>query len=267
MPRTSRASSASVRSDSAGPISRWSSSGAAAYRDEPCPSPISIHVALRAALLDQRYGASPRTLNPCSWPSTPRSARVSPWSTSTPGSSRRSPRSTLGRTPRSSANSSERVLAGSGVDRRALSGVVAGMGPGPFTGLRVGIAAARAFAFGISRPVVPVVSHDAIAFGRAHPTLVVTDARRREVAWSRYAAPDELGLPVRIGGTEPGAPGRAGIRGSGSERPRPGRRDRGQRRRPRHARGADVGGRSRLPARRRALPAGARRDAVRRRSG
>jgi tRNA threonylcarbamoyl adenosine modification protein YeaZ len=92
------------------------------------------------------------------------------------------------------------ALVGSGVDRRALSGVVAGMGPGPFTGLRVGIAAARAFAFGISRPVVPVVSHDAIAFGRAHPTLVVTDARRREVAWSRYGLPDELGLPVRIAG-------------------------------------------------------------------
>ena len=44
-------------------------------------------------------------------------------------------------------------------------GVVVGMGPGPFTGLRVGIAAARAFAFGAGVPVVPIVSHDAIAFG------------------------------------------------------------------------------------------------------
>jgi tRNA threonylcarbamoyl adenosine modification protein YeaZ len=92
------------------------------------------------------------------------------------------------------------VLERAGVAPRELSGVVAGMGPGPFTGLRVGIAAARAFALGIGRPVVPLVSHDAVALGRAVPVLVVTDARRREVAWSCYDAPDELGLPVRRAG-------------------------------------------------------------------
>ena len=62
------------------------------------------------------------------------------------------------------------------------------MGPGPFTGLRVGIAAARAFAAGRGIPVHPVASHDAVAFGRTSPTLVVTDARRREVAWTTYDA-------------------------------------------------------------------------------
>ncbi|MDM4761447.1 tRNA (adenosine(37)-N6)-threonylcarbamoyltransferase complex dimerization subunit type 1 TsaB [Galbitalea sp. SE-J8] len=87
----------------------------------------------------------------------------------------------------------------------ALSGVVAGMGPGPFTGLRVGIAAARAFAFGVGKPVVPLVSHDAVAFARAlagdaEPLLVVTDARRRELYWSRYGAPDAQGFPTRVGG-------------------------------------------------------------------
>jgi tRNA threonylcarbamoyl adenosine modification protein YeaZ len=56
------------------------------------------------------------------------------------------------------------------------------------TGLRVGIAAARAFAAGRGIPVHPVASHDAVAFGRATPTLVVTDARRREVAWTTYDA-------------------------------------------------------------------------------
>ena len=85
----------------------------------------------------------------------------------------------------------------SGVAVTALSGVAVGMGPGPFTGLRVGIAAARAFAFGAGKPVVPVVSHDAIAFGIAEPTLVVTDARRREVYWSAYSGSDAQGLPVR----------------------------------------------------------------------
>jgi len=94
----------------------------------------------------------------------------------------------------------ERVLAEAGVAPQQLSGVVAGMGPGPFTGLRVGIAAARAFAFGIGKPVVPLISHDALALDLREPLLVVTDARRREVAWSSYAPGDELGLPVRVAG-------------------------------------------------------------------
>ncbi|MDQ1574658.1 MAG: tRNA threonylcarbamoyladenosine biosynthesis protein TsaB, partial [Actinomycetota bacterium] len=76
------------------------------------------------------------------------------------------------------------ALRQSGIAVTDLSGVAVGMGPGPFTGLRVGIAAARAFAFGAGKPVVPVVSHDAVAFGVAEPLLVVTDARRREVYWS-----------------------------------------------------------------------------------
>jgi tRNA threonylcarbamoyl adenosine modification protein YeaZ len=87
-----------------------------------------------------------------------------------------------------------------GVAPGELEGVAVGMGPGPFTGLRVGIAAARAFALGIGRPVLPVVSHDAVAYGREEPTLVLTDARRRELAWSRYAAPGSDGLPVRVDG-------------------------------------------------------------------
>ena len=72
-----------------------------------------------------------------------------------------------------------------------ITAVVSGMGPGPFTGLRVGIAAARAFAAGRGIPVHPVASHDAVAFGRTAPTLVVTDARRREVAWTTYDADGE----------------------------------------------------------------------------
>jgi tRNA threonylcarbamoyl adenosine modification protein YeaZ len=81
-----------------------------------------------------------------------------------------------------------------------LSGVVSGMGPGPFTGLRVGIAAARAFAFGAGKVVVPVVSHDAVAFGADGPVLVVTDARRHELFWSTYSGSDAAGLPVRTSG-------------------------------------------------------------------
>ena len=96
------------------------------------------------------------------------------------------------------------ALAEAGIAPRELSGVVAGMGPGPFTGLRVGIAAARVFAFGIGVPLHPVVSHDAIAYGRETRVLVATDARRRELAWSVY----DPGL-TRIAGPELAARGDA----------------------------------------------------------
>ena len=91
----------------------------------------------------------------------------------------------------------EAALAGAGVRARDLSGVAAGMGPGPFTGLRVGIAAARVFAAGIRRPVVPVISHDAVAFGQREPVVVATDARRREFFVSAYDGTDDQGLPIR----------------------------------------------------------------------
>lgn len=86
----------------------------------------------------------------------------------------------------------------SGIEVAELSGVVAGMGPGPFTGLRVGIAAARTFAWGARKPVIPIASHDAIAFGEDSPVLIATDARRREFYWSAYSGSDDAGLPVRV---------------------------------------------------------------------
>ena len=95
-------------------------------------------------------------------------------------------------------------LEDSGIAVTDLSGVVAGMGPGPFTGLRVGIAAARAFAFGAGKIVVPVVSHDAIAFEASlsedEPIIVATDARRHEVYWSAYSGADATTIPVRTAG-------------------------------------------------------------------
>jgi len=97
------------------------------------------------------------------------------------------------------------ALAEARVAPAELSAVAAGMGPGPFTGLRVGIVAARAFALAAGKPVVSLVSHEAIAFaayrdGRVGPLLVVTDARRRELYWSYYTGADEAGLPVRADG-------------------------------------------------------------------
>ncbi len=101
----------------------------------------------------------------------------------------------------------------SGVAASDLSGVVAGMGPGPFTGLRVGIAAARAFAFGAGKIVVPIVSHDAIAFGIVEPLIVATDARRHEVYWSAYSGVSGPTVPVPDGALASGgrALGNAGL--------------------------------------------------------
>lgn len=75
--------------------------------------------------------------------------------------------------------------------------VAAGMGPGPFTGLRIGIAAARAFALGRGVPVVAVPSHYAPALShmRGEPFAIVTDARRREIAVSVFDGLDADGLP------------------------------------------------------------------------
>jgi tRNA threonylcarbamoyl adenosine modification protein YeaZ len=97
------------------------------------------------------------------------------------------------------------ALREAGVAVGDLSAVAAGMGPGPFTGLRVGIAAARAFAIGADIPLVSLVSHDAVArerygMGASGGLLVVTDARRREVYWSAYAGLDDEGIPIRVDG-------------------------------------------------------------------
>jgi len=67
-----------------------------------------------------------------------------------------------------------------------LDAVVVGCGPGPFTGLRAGMATAAAYGHALAIPVHGVCSLDAIGVRTTGDTLVVTDARRREVYWARY---------------------------------------------------------------------------------
>lgn len=67
-----------------------------------------------------------------------------------------------------------------------LGAVVVGCGPGPFTGLRVGMATASAFGQALGIPVHGVCTHDAVAAQIGSDALVVTDARRREVYWAQY---------------------------------------------------------------------------------
>ena len=86
----------------------------------------------------------------------------------------------------------QEALAVSDVDE-----VVVGMGPGPFTGLRVGIAFAQSFALAREIPVRGVCSLDAIAAQVTEKDFIITvDARRKEVYWARYTNGVRVGEPA-----------------------------------------------------------------------
>ena len=96
------------------------------------------------------------------------------------------------------------ALSTAGIAGDDLDAVVVGLGPGPFTGLRVGVVTAAAVADVRGLPALGVCSLDAVGEGAR---TVVTDARRREVYWARYDAagvrvegpavvrPEELPVP------------------------------------------------------------------------
>ena len=89
-----------------------------------------------------------------------------------------------------------------GVTPSEVTGVVAGIGPGPFTGLRVGIAAAHAFAVGRGVPLLPLQGHEAVALamlesGSAPELRVVQDAKRRELFVTEYDGYTWASLPQR----------------------------------------------------------------------
>ena len=95
-----------------------------------------------------------------------------------------------------------RVFELSGARTSQVSGVVCGIGPGPFTGLRIGMAAARAFAVGRGVPVLSLQGHEAVALSalQTQPAAnlrVVQDAKRRELFVTDYSGLDVLGLPMR----------------------------------------------------------------------
>jgi tRNA threonylcarbamoyl adenosine modification protein YeaZ len=87
----------------------------------------------------------------------------------------------------------EQVLADAGVVRQDLTALAVGVGPGPFTGLRVGLVTARTLAYVLDLPVYGVCSLDVVALQAAlgdDPVgtdfVVATDARRKEVYLARY---------------------------------------------------------------------------------
>ena len=84
----------------------------------------------------------------------------------------------------------DRVLAAAGLGLDAVTGIVVGIGPGPYTGLRVGLMTADTFGLVLGVPVHGVCTLDGLAYAAdigSGPFVVATDARRKEVYWARYA--------------------------------------------------------------------------------
>lgn len=89
------------------------------------------------------------------------------------------------------APSISQVFAESGVDKADLSGIAVGVGPGPYTGLRIGLVTAQTLAYALKIPLFGVPSLDALALaardvGIAGAVVTLSDARRGEVYWARY---------------------------------------------------------------------------------
>jgi tRNA threonylcarbamoyl adenosine modification protein YeaZ len=98
------------------------------------------------------------------------------------------------------------ALVQEGVKGLAIDEVVVGMGPGPYTGLRIGIAFAQSFALAREIPVRGVCSLDAVAAQVSEKDFIITvDARRKEVYWARYKDGIRVGetavsLPADVSG-------------------------------------------------------------------
>ena len=86
-----------------------------------------------------------------------------------------------------------KVLAEAGAVPGDLTAIVVGAGPGPYTGLRVGLVTAQVLGSALGIEVhgvctLDVIARDAVTAARGRQFLVATDARRREVYWARYSA-------------------------------------------------------------------------------
>jgi tRNA threonylcarbamoyl adenosine modification protein YeaZ len=88
------------------------------------------------------------------------------------------------------------VLADAGVKPGELAAVVAGLGPGPYTGLRVGLVTAAAFGHSLGIPTYGVCSLDALGWGQQGTVLAATDARRKELYWALYAGGERITGPA-----------------------------------------------------------------------
>jgi tRNA threonylcarbamoyladenosine biosynthesis protein TsaB len=102
----------------------------------------------------------------------------------------------------------EEILINADISLHDLDAIAIGVGPGAFTGIRLGLAVAQGLAISSRLPVLPVASLDAIAsqlvlssqFKSSHASIfaVAVDARMDEIYWAKYQT-TSLGLPSRLG--------------------------------------------------------------------
>lgn len=83
----------------------------------------------------------------------------------------------------------DRVLTEARLRLDAVTGIVVGVGPGPYTGLRVGLMTADTFGLALGVPVYGLCTLDGLAYAAdmQGAFVVATDARRKEVYWARYS--------------------------------------------------------------------------------
>lgn len=94
------------------------------------------------------------------------------------------------------------ALAAAGLDLPAVNRIAVTIGPGSFTGIRVGVAAARGLALALGIPAVGVSTLSALAAGQDRPLLVAIDAKRDEVYWQAFAADGGEATPPAIATVE-----------------------------------------------------------------
>jgi tRNA threonylcarbamoyladenosine biosynthesis protein TsaB len=97
------------------------------------------------------------------------------------------------------------ILSKAGKDAADLAAVAVSVGPGNFTGLRIGLATAKTLAWSLRRPLVPVPTMEVLAAqvpGQPDPIGVVMDAKRGEVFWGLFRCPEDwpqaLEGPLRL---------------------------------------------------------------------
>jgi tRNA threonylcarbamoyladenosine biosynthesis protein TsaB len=103
----------------------------------------------------------------------------------------------------------EALLSHTGTKPADLAAVAVSLGPGNFTGLRIGLATAKTLAWSLGCPLVPVPTMEVLAAQfpfYPHPIGVVIDAKRGEIFWGLFRCPEDLPEalegPVRLPATD-----------------------------------------------------------------